>query len=83
VIDSAEAQRNFVNYLLGNGATDLDNTGGAGVALLLGLTVSKLISNTSGQIRFTYKTTVGGRLSFTITPKSNQVVNATLHDIIK
>ena len=81
VIDSAEAQKNFVDLVLGNGATDLDNAGGAGVALLPGLTVSKLISNTSGQIRFTYKTAVGERLNFTITPQSNQIVNSTLHDI--
>lgn len=80
-IDSDEAQKNFVDLVLSNGPTNIDNAGGAGTEVMPGLTIAKLISSSVGQVRFVYKAVSGESLNFTITSLSSQVLNATLHDI--
>ncbi|KAL9611328.1 MAG: hypothetical protein Q9167_004011 [Letrouitia subvulpina] len=80
-IDSDEAQKNFVDLVLSNGPTNIDNAGGAGTEIMPGLTIAKLISSSAGQVRFVYKAVSGESLNFTITSLSSQVLNATLHDI--
>jgi hypothetical protein len=42
-IDSAEAQETFVNLVISNGPTNIDNAGGAGTEILPGPTIAKLI----------------------------------------
>ena len=53
--DSDKAQKSFIDLVLSNGPTNIDNAGGVGNEILPGFTVAKLISSSTGPVRFVYE----------------------------
>jgi hypothetical protein len=82
-INSAEAQQTFIDLVIANGATNLDDGFGAndGGPLLSGLTVTALASASSASDVFSYHALPGQHLEFKVQSLANQLLNLTLHDV--
>jgi hypothetical protein len=79
-IDSAEAQQNFLELVVDNGVTDIDDGGGF-TGIFPGLTIAKLISNDGGPVSFVYSAKAGEKLNFTIRAISPISLSSVLHDV--
>jgi hypothetical protein len=81
-IDSAEAQRSFINLVIARGPSNIDsispNNGGP---LFPGVTVVALASAAQGPDVFTYHAMAGQNLTFETQAITSPVLNVTLHDV--
>lgn len=80
-INSAAAQKNFVDLVIARGATEVDAPIG-NVILVSGVAVADILQPGTDERTFSYLASAGERLNFTVTPKSSGTsLKAVLHDI--
>lgn len=82
VINSAEAQANFIDLVSQKGATAIDDNTGS-TALKKGLSIASLITSSETPKYFTYTAQPGEAINITITSLSAVGLNAILHDILQ
>jgi len=66
IIESAKAQKNFINLVIARGATDIDSPVGS-TALTSGVTVTEHVTPEKNSHDFIYTASAGEHLNFTIT----------------